>query len=82
MELEKEDRTRNIKDVSKKELAKDFYDRCIPTDKPLFDELHIKFHDDYRDSKSKDIEVKGKRLGAPLATGEYGIIHDSSIPKE
>ena len=43
MDLAKEDLTRNIKDPHKKELAREWYDKCIPADKPLYDELHIKF---------------------------------------
>lgn len=78
MELEKEDRTRGIKDPVKKQLAMEFYDRCIPQDKPLYDELHINFLDKYHDRKHQGIEAKsgavGKRLGAPLSTEEQGIL--------
>lgn len=74
MELEKEDRTRGIKDPVKKQLAMDFYDKCIPHDKPLDDKLHFKFFGKYHDRKLQGIEAKsgavGKSLGAPLSTEE------------
>ncbi len=60
---------------------REYIQRCIPGDNSLQDELHVKFHKNYREKKSEDIEIKGKRLGAPLATEEYGIIHGAYKPK-
>ena len=57
---------------------REWYDKCIPVDKPLDDELHIKHLYNYHDQKHGDLEYKagstGKRLGAPIATEDKGIL--------
>ena len=84
MELEKEDRTRKIKDPLKKQQARDFYDRCIPQDKPLYDELHINFLNKYHNRMHEGLEQKsgaqGKPVGSPLSTEEQGVFPNNEFP--
>lgn len=51
-----------------------YYNAVIPSDKPLQDELHVKFLQRYRQEKEKDMVNPKKRFGAPMATEEHGII--------
>ena len=55
----------------------DYYDRVIPADRPLEDELHMNFYHKYQEQKASGvIELDpNKRFGAPLSTEEHGVIH-------
>ena len=53
----------------------EYYERVIPEDNPLDDELHRKFEENYHQRMEDDFGVKAKRIGAPLATEEIGILN-------
>ncbi|TNV78801.1 hypothetical protein FGO68_gene13649 [Halteria grandinella] len=81
MELEKRAHLKGMKDPQQRSDYIHYYDAVIPSDKPLQDELHVEFLHKYRKEKAKDLEVPDRKLGAPLSTGEYGIIHGRWNPR-
>ena len=52
MTLEKELNTKGMSDRQRREYIK-YYDTVIPCDRPLLDELHLKFIHKYRDKKDE-----------------------------
>jgi hypothetical protein len=53
---------------------------AVPSDNPLYDELHKDFYNKYKEAKT-DIVNKNLSFGAPLSTEEYGEIRDVFKPK-
>ena len=78
MEMEKQDRMRQYADDERKRMEKKYVEGIIPTDHPLYDELHMKFYRRYQDKMAQDREVvnfKEQKFGTPLSTEEYGMLH-------